>query len=243
MIMSYLFFTLTFIINAHAAEKACNYGAKSSCPKDSYCIKYEQDKDVCRKKFQDKLITVLYPFNHSTSSFCDQGPLSTPENSHTWNNTAYAIDIKSNSKMSEEVFAGIDGTVIAFDGCKTENDQCGAGFGNQVKILTQDNFMVFYAHLKDVKVKTGDTVKAGTLIGSEGTTGWTGKDNKHLHLSVHFEWKSAGFEYWKNVGYLPSSIPFLIEDCGGKTRAIETLKCKRTSSTPHQFCSSKSPID
>jgi hypothetical protein len=224
-------------IVVYAEDKVCTYGAPTTCPKDSYCIKYEQGKDVCINKFQKVMKIVSYPFKSSVSSFCDQGPLSPPGNSHTWNNTAYALDIKSYSKENVDVIAGVDGTVIAYDDCKTRNDQCGQGFGNQVKILTEDNFIVFYAHLKKIGVKTGDIIKAGTVIGLEGQTGWTGKDNKHLHLSVHYDWRSASFEYWKNVGYLPSSVPFQINDCEGKIVSVENLKCKRVSETPYEFCS------
>jgi hypothetical protein len=191
-----------------AQDKQCTNG-KSTCSQDSYCIKYEQNKDVCMVKFNKELKIIQYPF--IVPSFCDQGPLSPPGNSHTWNNTAYAVDLKSTSDLNVDVLAGVTGTVIAFDECKTENDQCGLGFGNQVKILTEDNFIVFYAHLKKVKVKTGDVVKAGAKIGTEGITGWAGDKNKHLHLSAHFDWKTAGKEYWKNVGYIPASVPLTLK--------------------------------
>ena len=203
-----------------AQEKLCSYG-KSNCFQDSYCIKYEQNKDVCMSKFQKQLKLIQYPF--IVSSYCDQGPFSPPGNSHTWNNTAYAVDLKSTSDLNVNVLAGVNGTVIAFDECKTENDQCGLGFGNQVKILSEDNFIVFYAHLKRVKVRTGDFVKAGTIIGTVGTTGWAGEKNKHLHLSVHYDWKSARRDYWKNVGYLPASVPFIIQDCKDSSYSIEEL--------------------
>lgn len=186
-------------------------------------------------KFNKELKVIQYPF--IVPSFCDQGPLSPPGNSHTWNNTAYAVDLKSTSDLNVSVLAGVDGTVIAFDECKTENDQCGLGFGNQVKILTEDNFIVLYAHLKKVKVKTGDVVKAGTKIGTEGITGWAGDKNKHLHLSVHFDWKTAGKDYWKNVGYLPASVPFNIKDCDGASYSVKDLNCKRVSNSPTMFCS------
>lgn len=218
-----------------AEDKLCTYGKEDSCPKDSYCIKYEKNKDVCWNMFQQPLKTILYPFKPDVSSYCDQGPLSPPGNSHTWNNTAFAVDIKSYSTKNVAIIAGVDGTVITFNECKTENDQCGLGFGNQVKILTEDNFIVFYAHLKELKVKTGDVIRAGTIIGTEGITGWTGKENKHLHLSVHYDWKTTGLEYWKNAGYLPASVPFQIESCEG-TISVHDLKCKRGSSSPSVFC-------
>jgi hypothetical protein len=230
---------LSLISNALADEKLCTYGKDNQCPKNQFCIKYQQTKDVCRTKFDKGLKNISYPFSSSTSSFCDQGPLAPSGNSHTWQNTAFAVDIKSYSKANVDILAGVSGTIIAYGECETENDQCGLGFGNQIKILTEDNFIVFYAHLKNISVKTGDIVKEGSVIGTEGITGWTGKDNKHLHLSVHYDWKSAGLEYWKNVGYLPNSVPFRIKDCNGKFLSVENLNCKRTVETPTKFCSKK----
>ena len=231
------FFTLMAFyapLSQGAFEDLCTYG-ESTCAQNSYCIKYEQNKDVCMTKFHKELKLIQYPF--VVPSFCDQGPLSPPGNSHTWNNTAYAVDLKSTSDLNVDVLAGVNGTVIAFNECETENDHCGLGFGNQVKVLTEDNFIVFYAHLKKVKVKTGDVVKAGTKIGTEGITGWAGDKNKHLHLSVHFDWKSARKNYWKNVGYLPASVPFNIQDCKGTSYSVEDLNCKRVSNSPTMFCS------
>jgi hypothetical protein len=219
---------------AHAQEELCTYG-NFTCSSDSYCIQYQENKDVCVPKFQNKLKVIQYPFN--VSAYCDQGPLSPPGNSHTWNNTAFAVDLKSTSKFNVDVLAGVNGTVIAFDECKTENDRCGLGYGNQVKILTEDNFIVFYAHLKKVKVKTGDAVKSGTIIGTEGITGWAGEKNKHLHLSVHYNWRSVGMDYWKKVGYLPTSVPFIIQDCKDSSYSVEELECKRVSNNPTMFCS------
>ncbi len=233
------FFTLIAFyvpLSQGAFEGLCTYG-ESTCAQNSYCIKYEQNKDVCMTKFHKELKLIQYPF--VVHSFCDQGPLSPPENSHTWNNTAYEVDLKSTSDQNLDVLAGADDTVIAFDECEKENDQCGLGFGNQVKVLTEDNYIVFYAHLKNVKVKTGDVVKASTIIGTEGTTGWAGEKNKHLHLSFHYDWKSAGKDYWKAVGYLPTSVPYIIQDCKNLAYPVEDLKCKRVSNTPTIFCSNQ----
>jgi len=72
-----------FMHTIRAEDKLCTYGKEDSCPKDSYCIKYEQNKDVCWNMFQQPLKTILYPFKPDVSSYCDQGPLSPPGNSHT----------------------------------------------------------------------------------------------------------------------------------------------------------------
>jgi hypothetical protein len=213
-----------------SSEINCQYGDNSFCPKGFYCIQYEKDKDVCVENFTGEVPKISYPFDKKTKSICDQGNLSPIGNSHTWNNTAFALDLQGNRKNKEnKIYAGADGVVIVHSDCQTKNDQCGAGFGNHVKILTQDNFIIFYAHLAEIKIKTGDKIKSGDLIGFEGETGWTGENNRHLHLSVHFDWKTLGMEYWKNLGHLPKSIPFLIMNCHGEVLNSKEIPCQRIS--------------
>jgi hypothetical protein len=215
---------------------SCQY-LKDNCPNDYYCIQQSKDKSVCVKRFEAQQKIVSYPFSKITKSFCDQGSLTTKDDSHSWSNTAFAIDlIGDRAKKKNTIFAGANGKVITSNDCKTQNDQCGLGFGNQVKILTDDNFIVFYAHLKNVFVKTGDFIKQGEPIGEEGDSGWTGENNRHLHLSVHFGWKSLGYDYWKPPGYLPFSVPFKIKDCHGEILSVESISCKRNSNSPKIFC-------
>lgn len=210
-----------------ADDVSCKY-VKDDCPTGHYCIHFEKDKDICAKDFLGKQIIVSYPFASGTTHICDQGHLAADGNSHTWENTAFALDLQGDRTVKKNsILAGVDGEIIAFGGCRTENDQCGVGFGNQVKILTKDNFIVFYAHLEEVSVRTGDIVKAGTPIGIEGVTGWTGKNNRHLHLSVHYDWRSAGVDYWKNIGYLPRSVPFYFTTINGVTLKSNKVKCNR----------------
>jgi lipoprotein NlpD len=45
------------------------------------------------------------------------------------------------------------------------------GYGNLVLVEHADRLVTVYAHLKDISVKEGDTVKQGTAIGTVGTSG------------------------------------------------------------------------
>lgn len=233
------------IFGTHSYANNCTYGAPDTCPKGSYCIKLDKNKAECREEFKKDLLNISLPFKSKTKVWCDQGPLSPKENSHTWLNTAFALDLKSSEpKKSIEVIASIPGTIIAFDKCKTKNDHCGLGFGNQVKIMTNDGYVLFYAHLEKVFVKTGQKVKVGDILGIEGMTGWTGKDNRHLHLSLHYDWRPSGFDYWKQVGFLPDSIPYSLSFCevecgpGCKTRKLDIrkLSCRRTAKETKPIC-------
>lgn len=60
------------------------------------------------------------------------------------------------------------------------------GYGRLVTIVHEDGFTSMYGHLSSIKVKIGDTVKPGQVIGLVGRTG-TATGN-HLH----FEWRKNG---------------------------------------------------
>lgn len=224
----------------------CEYGKTHSCPANQVCVNFDKAKTRCIPEFQSNLITVQFPYFAKTQVVCDQGSLSPIGNSHTWWNTAYAIDLQSDrSQKDVPIYAGVAGKAIVFSQCQSENDQCGGGFGNSIKILMDDGFLVFYAHLKSVFLKTGDMVRIGDKIGIEGTTGWTGEGNRHLHLSVHSDWRPQGFEYWKQVGFVPESVPYKIavceagclRDCVVKAVDVRNLKCRRSSNSPSLLCS------
>lgn len=54
------------------------------------------------------------------------------------------------------------------------------GYGNQVFIRHDDGSTFSYGHLGRVSVTVGQDVTAGTVIGTEGTTGWT--DGPCVHI-------------------------------------------------------------
>jgi murein DD-endopeptidase MepM/ murein hydrolase activator NlpD len=72
------------------------------------------------------------------------------------------------------VHALADGTIVfaSYDGA----------YGNKIAIQHAGTLVTWYAHLSAYKVKLGDKVKAGQLIGLVGDTGNT--TGPHLHLEI-----------------------------------------------------------
>ncbi|MBC87155.1 MAG: hypothetical protein CL677_08225 [Bdellovibrionaceae bacterium] len=231
-----------------ASEVRCKYGQPSSCPEGQFCINSNKDLAVCRSQTKSPKF-IDFPFGPNIPVWCDQGNLTPAGNSHTWVNTAFALDLHSKRSQPSEatVHAVFSGKVIAYSECNSVNDKCGLGFGNQVKILNTDGRMAFYAHLKNVFVKTGNSVNLGDPIGTEGMTGWTGKNNPHLHLSIHENWRTHGFDYWKQTGYLPPSIPFKLKYCknGCSDKCVKVaidsreIPCRRRSKEIQAMCRAK----
>ena len=59
------------------------------------------------------------------------------------------------------------------------------GYGNRVIINHGYNYKTIYAHLKDVKVKAGDIVTRGQVVGTLGSTGRS--TGPHLHYEVRYK--------------------------------------------------------
>ena len=102
-----------------------------------------------------------------------------------------AIDLRA--AVGTPVYAAEDGTVDwvqAWDGHSTRGNQ---SYGNLVRIRHNDykggKLQTLYTHLKERKVKYGQTVKEGELIGYSGSTG----NSKGPHL--HFEVRLNGIRY------------------------------------------------
>ncbi len=76
--------------------------------------------------------------------------------------------------------ASLSGTVV-----KAEKDPL---FGYVVHIQHDRGVVTVYQSLKDVQVKTGDTVKQGQVIAKAGTNEF----NKEAGVHVHFEFGKMG---------------------------------------------------
>lgn len=107
----------------------------------------------------------------------------------------YGVDVVSGGYTLSSVVAHSDGTVVrVIDYIKEhELDKTGCGFGNQVIIRHLDDYCTIYSHLlyNSIKVKVGDTVKAGDVIGMMGNTG--SSTGCHTDFSVIELVNNSGF--------------------------------------------------
>ena len=77
-----------------------------------------------------------------------------------------------------------DRVSVAFDGMVRIAKRCG-GFGNVVIVRHYNGLETVYAHLSKVKVKPGQVVIAGQIIGLGGSTGHS--TGAHLHFEVRLK--------------------------------------------------------
>ncbi len=78
-----------------------------------------------------------------------------------------------------------DTVVAAFDGVVRIVDYERYGYGRYVLLRHLNGLETLYGHLSKVKVKVGQTVKAGELIGLGGSTGRS--TGSHLHFEVRYQ--------------------------------------------------------
>jgi murein DD-endopeptidase MepM/ murein hydrolase activator NlpD len=80
--------------------------------------------------------------------------------------------------IGTDIYATGDGVVSSADRSKT-------GYGNQIVIDHGFGYKTMYAHLQSFKVRAGERVTRGQIIGTVGSTGKS--TSPHLHYEV---WKS-----------------------------------------------------
>jgi murein DD-endopeptidase MepM/ murein hydrolase activator NlpD len=80
------------------------------------------------------------------------------------------------AKSGTPIYATGDGIVKKADGTVS-------GFGNHIEINHGYGYLTLYAHLSKYKVRAGQKVKRGDIIGYVGSTGRS--EAPHLHYEVH----------------------------------------------------------
>ncbi|MGL1885652.1 MAG: M23 family metallopeptidase [Reichenbachiella sp.] len=119
-------------------------------------------------------------------------PLGDPPNSHpikegTVINSGFGLRLDPRTKDKKYHF-GIDfkektgSPVKATADGKVVEAYLDKAYGNKIIIKHDDEFQTLYAHMNELKVKEGQEVKQGEIIGTVGNTGLS--TGPHLHYSV-----------------------------------------------------------
>ena len=69
-----------------------------------------------------------------------------------------------------------------YDGQVTQATTTSVGLGTYVAMQVAKGLQTFYGHMQSLGVKTGDTVKAGQIIGKVGSSGWSTGPHVHYEL-------------------------------------------------------------
>lgn len=82
---------------------------------------------------------------------------------------------------SKEICAVAPG-VVAVSQIVTDKANATWEWGNYVAVVCDDGHVIYYCHMSERKVKAGDRVEVGDVLGIEGNTGYS--FGSHLHLEV-----------------------------------------------------------
>jgi murein DD-endopeptidase MepM/ murein hydrolase activator NlpD len=86
--------------------------------------------------------------------------------------------------------------VVAVSQMVTDKSNATWQWGNYVCVQGNDGNFVYYCHMEERKVETGQRVKAGDVLGIMGTTGYSTGDH------LHFEVRTAGNKVLDPAEYL-----------------------------------------
>lgn len=95
------------------------------------------------------------------------------------------VDIVGTTGGSSYIKAHSDGVVYnVVDGKNNDRNSSGvSSYGNYIQLKHSDGYYTLYAHLKKgLKLKKGDVVKEGSVIGTMGNSG--NSTGTHLHFEV-----------------------------------------------------------
>lgn len=148
----------------------------------------EMNLELINLRFR-KLIIAIGENNNRLSHTPAIQPISNNDLSRTSSGFGYRIHPIYNVKklhngmdfvapIGTDIHATADGIVII-----ASNSYY--GYGKYVKIKHSDKYETAYAHLNEVKVKKGQKIKRGDIIGTLGNTGLS--TGPHLHYEVHVD--------------------------------------------------------
>lgn len=146
-----------------------------------------------------------------------------------------AIDIAA-PKGTPVIAAGPGTVTLTFTGCTHnfgKNYNCCYSLGNHVRILHSgsiggSSYSTRYGHLTEVYVKEGDTVQAGQIIGTVGSTGYS--TGNHLDFKFYIGDSVADPAPYLQV---PSNLSYIGSDWANNSSFIQSLRAYGSVNTTY----------
>ena len=140
-----------------------------------------QEIQVFEQEHQDQVATTPSTSPLRGDSFVLTSPFGSRRNPFTKASDFHAgIDLAA--PVGLPVYAPGDG-VVSFAGRYSPRQSVAWWrYGNLVAVRNGERFITLYGHLSEVKVRPGQRVQQGDVIGTVGNTGWS--TNPHLHYEV-----------------------------------------------------------
>lgn len=197
---------------AAAAAKTTKANGDSSSSTKTTTAKQDKKEDAKKEEVKETVKTdkevaeepVTQPKKTQPATEAEEvteapAPSTSDSGSWSWPCTSYTISSGFGYRWGS-LHAGIDiagggsalasksGTVIKVSsGCthnypKSSSCGCGGGYGNYVIISHGGSYSTLYGHLASVNVSVGQSVSAGQVIGTVGSTGFS--TGYHLHFEI-----------------------------------------------------------
>lgn len=175
--------------------------------------------------------------NNSRVLLTGRNQITNPYLGHTgWSK---GVDVVKSKNALDSIVAHSDGTVIKvvnyLDGTNEKLDKENVGYGNYVLIKHKDKVTcTLYAHLEGVKVKEGQKVKVGDVLGSMGNTGHS--FGAHLHFEVRqymaepkigeYMHDTTKYKWIDPTPYLNADLPFQATSNSTPTQSVVANRYK-----------------
>ncbi|MDR0905160.1 MAG: peptidoglycan DD-metalloendopeptidase family protein [Oscillospiraceae bacterium] len=99
-----------------------------------------------------------------------------------------------------DIRASYGSNIYAADGGKVLTAMYSSSYGNYVVISHGAGMTTLYGHMSKLKVKVGDTVSKGTVIGAAGSTGNSTATHLHFEVAINGDRKNP-LNYFDKSGY------------------------------------------
>jgi murein DD-endopeptidase MepM/ murein hydrolase activator NlpD len=152
------------------------------------------------------------------------GPRATPAGTRDFGAFHYGLDLSTPGPVGGTIYAVADMKIVIATG-----EDKGTGAGTHVKAQTMDGKLtiaMYHMLPGSLKVKAGDTVAAGTPLGTEGSSG--NSQGHHLHIEFY---KGAIPDPWPQTAPVADPCPIMENKVAGFSCEIGAIEGDATAAS------------